>query len=100
MEQDDLRDLNDLNDVKNMMDTRGWQVLMVSMGAERERIIKIVAGARTKGKDRMHDWEYFQGCLAEFQNVIDIFDRFEAKRLEIIDKSLKEKEYDAQANER
>lgn len=96
MEDQDLRDAQDLFEVVKMMNSRGWEVLMVSLAAERERIIRIVAGAKTKGKDRFHDWEYFQGCLAEFQAVIDIFDRLKSKYEQIREMAKKEKEDGAQ----
>lgn len=92
MNDQDLRDVADLHEVQKTMNTRGWDVLMVNLAAERERIIRIVAGAKTKGKDRVHDWEYFQGCLAEFQSVIDIFDRLKSKYEELVEISKKEKE--------
>jgi hypothetical protein len=95
VDDQDLRDAADLYEVNKMMQTRGWEVLMVSLAAERERVIKIVAGAKTKGKDRYHDWEYFQGCLAEFQNVIDIFDRLKTKHQELMEISKQEKEHGA-----
>lgn len=72
----DKQDISDLYEVYRMMNSHAWDVLMVSIAADREKLVRIVSGAQTKGEARKHDWEYFQGSLAGFQRVIDIFDNF------------------------
>jgi|ERR1051325_563370 hypothetical protein len=92
MDDQDLKDAQDLFEVAKMMESRGWAVALVSLNADREKIIRIVSGAQTKGEARKHDWEYFQGVLAGFQRVVDIFENLKAKYEELLDISIKEKE--------
>jgi hypothetical protein len=77
VEGQDIRDAQDLREVARMMSTRGWAVCLVSLNADRENIIRVVAGGETKGPK--HGWEYYQGMLAGFQRAVDIFDRLQEK---------------------
>lgn len=92
MDDQDLRDAADLRAVAQMMDSRGWAVALVSLNADRERIIRIVAGAESAGKGQKHGWEYYQGLLCGFQRAVDIFENLKLKYEEVVAISKREQE--------
>lgn len=83
MDEQELKDAHDLYEVYKMMQTPGWDVCLVSLAADREKIINLVAGAQTKGEARKHDWEYFQGVLAGYLRALAIFDTLRDKYEEL-----------------
>lgn len=92
MADQDLNEVADLYEVKKMMETRGWAVVMANLAADREKIIRIVSGAQTKGEARKHDLEYFQGVLAGFMRAIDIPEALLNKYEDYLEMTRKEKE--------
>lgn len=98
MNNEDLNEVSDLHEAVKIMDSRGWAVIMAYLAQDREKIIRIVSGAQTKGEARKHDWEYFQGVLAGFQRAVDIPESLRSRYEEILELSKKEKdnEHDGQ----
>ena len=86
------QDASDLREVSKMMESRGWVVCLVSLHAERERIIKLVAGGKQGGASQDHGWEYYQGFLSGFLQATDIFDRLKVKYEDLVEASRREQE--------
>lgn len=92
MDEQELKDANDLQEVAKMMKSMGWAVALVSLNADRERIIGLVSGADQGGDSQRHGWEYYQGLLAGFQRAVSIFDNLNAKYEEYLEISRRERE--------